>query len=229
MLSVIGAALYALLVVTHNVLPDGQADDIVAGQTHPRHQGVRELRSWGPSLPALVISQRPSPRHPQASERTAGPSYKLAAPDDKMAALETRPEPEPLEWAKVILAARVHSEASVSSSVVRFYRPGIELQVVRRKDGWVQLSDPVTQESGWVFEKYLASIDGPSPTQAATESTAEPLPVPAVLPKSKKPSRSASRGSDDVVIAKSNLRRDRWARRADRRHGFGLFGRFAAR
>ena len=58
-----------------------------------------------------------------------------------------------------------------------FYAPGTDLQVVRREGGWLQVSDPVTQERGWVLEKYLVATDGPSSTQAASlESTAE-LPI----------------------------------------------------
>jgi hypothetical protein len=244
-LSVIGAAIYALLVVTDKVAPEGQPNDIVAGQTQPSHHGVRELRSWGNNLPSLVISQRPSPRHAQqnaasapgpyrehltqsSQEQTVGPNYQPAAPDGKVVVLEAGgPEQEPFEWAKVMLAARVHSEASVSSAIVRFYPPGTELRIMSRKDGWLQLSDPVTQESGWVFDKYLASIDGPSPTQAA-ESNTEPLPALAVSLKPKDRSRSGAFRGDDVV-AKSELRKGRWARRGDRRRGFRLFGRFAAR
>ncbi len=73
----------------------------------------------------------------------------------------------------MVFAAKVHSGASVSSPAVRYYRPGTELQVERREGGWVGVSDPVTQERGWVFEKYLSSIDGPSPIQAAADSTDE--------------------------------------------------------
>jgi hypothetical protein len=237
LLGVVGAAIYALLVVTDNVVPDGQ----LAGQTQPSHQGHRELRSWGTTLPGLVVAQRPSPRHPpqdaaytsgsyrehslQSSDQTAGGPHPASA--DKAAALDTGSKQEALEWAKVMLAARAHSEASVSSATVRFYPPGTELQVVSRQNGWVQLSDPVTQESGWVFEKHLASIDGPDPTPAA-EST-EPLPAPAVLAKSRKQNRSGAVRVSNEDVVKPELRKGRWARRGDRRRGFRLFGRFAAR
>ena len=69
----------------------------------------------------------------------------------------------------MVLAAQTHSQASVSSPTVRFYRPGTKLQVVRREGIWFEVSDPVTQERGWVLGQYLASIDGPTPTQVATE------------------------------------------------------------
>jgi hypothetical protein len=57
----------------------------------------------------------------------------------------------------------MHDQASVSSPTVRFYFPGMDLQVVRREGGWLQVSDPVTEERDWVLEKYLASVDGPVP------------------------------------------------------------------
>ncbi|MGH9340323.1 MAG: SH3 domain-containing protein [Acidobacteriota bacterium] len=130
-----------------------------------------------------------------------------------------------------MLAARVHSEASVSSPTIRFYRPSTELQVVSRENGWLQLLDPVTQERGWVFEKYLVSIDGPSPIQAAMQSTTEPPPAKVAPPKSQKPSRSSKPTvrAGDVEVAKSDRRRGRWARSDDRRRGLGLIGFFRGR
>ena len=183
-LSVMGAALYALLVVTHNVIPADKVEDTFAGQTQLYNPADRDLRSWGSNLPALVISQPPSPQSPQqnadygrspnresqSSERMAGADDRPHASENKLTASEINgAEGDLLEWAKVTLAARVHSEASVSSAIIRFYPPGTVLQVVRRENGWLELLDPASQERGWVFEKYLSSIDGPSATQAAIE------------------------------------------------------------
>ena len=183
-LSVTGAALCALLVVTQNVIPADKVEDTFAGQTQLYNPADRDLRSWGSNLHALVISQPPSPQSPQqnaaygrspnregqSSERMAGVDDRPAASENKLTASEMNgAEGDLFEWAKVTLAARVHSEASVSSAIIRFYPPGTVLQVVRRENGWLELLDPATQERGWVFEKYLSSIDGPSATQAAIE------------------------------------------------------------
>jgi hypothetical protein len=242
-LSLVGAAIYVLLVVTHDVLPSDKAEDTFAGQTQPNHPVGERLSAWGPYLPSslsqkpqapLATFQQPAPLPPQQSEnpsqnseRKPGADYQLAASE----ASESDGEQEPVERAQVALAAEMHSQASVSSPVVRFYRPGTELQVVRREGGWFQVSDPVTQERGWVFEKYLSLIDG-STTQAAMESTTEPLPAKPALPKSKKRTRSAKpavRVLDGVVVAKSDPWSGQWARRGDRRRGFApfMFGPFA--
>jgi hypothetical protein len=127
---------------------------------------------------------------------------------------------EALDWVKVALAATVHTQGSVSSPTVRIYSPGTNLQVVSRENGWLQVSDPATEERGWVLEKYLASVDGPSSTQAAAEPTVKALPAQAV--KSKKRSTSVKR-SKPSFAATSGSRDYRWAQR-DNRRGFRLFG-----
>ena len=61
-LSVTGAALCALLVVTQNVIPADKVEDTFAGQTQLYNPADRDLRSWGSNLHALVISQPPPPQ-----------------------------------------------------------------------------------------------------------------------------------------------------------------------
>jgi hypothetical protein len=123
--------------------------------------------------------------------------------------------------AKLVLAAQTHSQASVSSPTIRFYSPGTELQVVRREGIWLEVSDSVTQERGWVLAQYLSSIESPTPTQIATESTTEPLTLKPATPKSNKRHRSAKHAVHDVVVANADPWNARWARRADRRRGSG--------
>jgi hypothetical protein len=231
-LSLAGAALYA-------VNTPIATQDAVAVQTHPTHPVVRHLRSWGSYLSDLPLSQKPQAPLATYQKPAPLPPQQNAGADDQPAASASGidgSEHEPVEWAKIMLSARVHSEASVSSPAVGYYRPGTELQVVRREDGWVGVSDPVTQERGWVFKKYLSSIDGPSPTQAAMVSTNEselskPTPAKPALPNSKKRSppttptlrvSEATPVSDDVAVTESEPRSGRWAGRGDRRRG-GLF------
>ena len=240
-LSLVGAAIYTALVVTHDFLASDRAEDTFTSQ-RPTNPGVRQLRSWGSDLPALVSSQASLlPLHKPAV--VAGPNEsdpsgysKSAVRSEEKSKVEGTAY-EPIEWTKVILAARVHSEASVSSPTIRFYQPGIALQVVGRENGWLQLVNPASQERGWVLEKYLVSIEGPTLTQTAMDATpknalSEQVTVKPAFTGAKKRNRSAKRaprGSNDVAFAEFNSRNDRWSRRADRRGGLGLFffGRFA--
>ena len=140
---------------------------------------------------------------------------------------------QPVEWAKVAFAAKVHSDASVSSPTPRFYQPGTTLQVVSRQNGWVQVTDPSSGEAGWVFEQYLAPADGLTATQTAMETTSKPVVEPAQTttpPAAKKrvvrAPRPAAHMPDDFASTQFDRR---WERRAERRSGFGMFffGRFA--
>jgi hypothetical protein len=243
-LSLGGAALYTLLVFTHDALQDGKAENTLAVQNQSSHPVAQQLSSWGTYLPSGSPSQKPEsplatsqqaaalpsqPSPSQDSERRPGADHQFAASADKAPAAESDSAKQEPERAKVVLAAEMHSEGSVSSPMVRIYRPGTELQVIGRVDGWFQVSDPVTQERGWIFEKYLSSIESPSLTQAAMESTTtEPLPAKPAL-HSKKRIRSAKSGVR--VVAQSDPWNGRWSGHA--RRGVGLFmfrpfARFAA-
>jgi hypothetical protein len=249
-LSLVGAVLYGLLVVAHNLIGDGKVGGSAAIGTQPNLAVVRRLSSWGSSLPELVISQQAVSTHRQQSGDYVSAAYDDENPNQNSEQTSDAPgpstsdaqstasaiggvKPESIAWAKITLAARGHSEASVSSAIIRFFRPGTELQVVSQNGGWLQLADPSTQERTWVFDKYVSLIDGPNPTQVAVESTTEnnevskPRPSKPVFPSSRKLSRSAKptvQASDDVAAVGLDARGRRWARRNDRRRGgFGLF------
>ena len=177
-----------------------KAEKIYAEQTQANHPSPH-LSSWDTYLPVRKVSKdsklatsQPSTSLPllesdeprQNSER--GAEQPATSPISSSGSDGAEPEPE---LVKVVLAAQTHSQASVSSPTVRFYPPGTKLQVVRREGIWVRVSDPATQEHGWVLTQYLSSIDSPIPTQVATGSTAEPLTVKPASPKSNKRHRSA--------------------------------------
>jgi hypothetical protein len=81
------------------------------------------------------------------------------------------------QWAVVVLAARAHSAASVSSPTVRHYRIGTRLRVSDRKSGWIKVIDPTTSNQVWIFEKYLMlkegsdkQVEGPGQPQRTAQS-----------------------------------------------------------
>jgi len=227
LLSVVGAVLYGLLLFTANDGPDRKADYSLGGRIAPNRPAGRALRSWGSNLPGLVIKQTSDGL---GTEQTARGEGRFDVSQEKLAqatvgsALQAQPQ-----TAKVVLAARVHSEPSVSSPTVRFFSPGTELQVVRRESGWVELFDPAAQERGWVFESYVWSAGDFSRTQTASlreDELAKPNPTNRVVPTSKQLSGSAKAGSQVATkLVASELKRGRWARRGDRGRRLGLFGR----
>jgi hypothetical protein len=70
------------------------------------------------------------------------------------------------EWAEVSVAAKVHTEPSVSAPIVRYYHVGTKLRVLERQAEWTKIVDPVTSKHGWIYGKYLVPKNGSSQLQA---------------------------------------------------------------
>jgi SH3 domain-containing protein len=238
-LSLVGAAIYMALVVSHDQLPTDRAGDSFTRQSSSGPPD-RQLRSWGTDLSSLVSSQGallplrkpgavPGPFETARSQASAGVANAAEAPTLSQSDDTSY---EPIEWAKVMLAAGAHSEASVSSTTLRFYQPGAALQVISRENGWVKVTDPTSREGGWILEQYLVPIDRPTVAQTAMATTAskalsEPTqtkPVPSAKRRTRV--RPAVRVPEAVALTQFD---SRWERRAERRAGRGLFffGRFA--
>lgn len=114
----VGAAIYTLLVITHDALPGGK--DSLNVQTQPNQSVDEHTTSWGVYLSSRSPSQNPqsatsqqSAEFPaqqsdgQNSERKPG-TDQLAASADKATTSESDVmEPEGVEWAKVVLAAQM--------------------------------------------------------------------------------------------------------------------------
>ena len=226
-LGLVGAAIYGAIVLSYDLLPHDQAVDAFASKSLV-HPSDRQLRSWGTDLPALTSSSSQEESVPLRNPATTVTSPSRVA--DLSNAQSDGRAYQAIEWAKVVLAAKVHGDASVSSPTLRFYEPGTALQVVGRQNGWVQVTDPASGERGWVFEQYLVPIDGPTATQTALATAhnrvvAEPA-NPARSAKKVRAARPVARMPRDFAAAQFNRR---WDRRAEHRGGFGLFffGRFA--
>jgi hypothetical protein len=247
-LGLVGAAIYALLVYGHDALKDRNAEITDAGQAQSNHTVGKHFSSWDAYLPTPAVSQNSQSATSQQgtdasqdSERQIDDRHQIAASGDAQTGGRDSSQTVPVEWAKVMLAANLHDQASVSSPTVRSYSPGTNLQVIRREGSWVLVSDPITQEQGWVLDEYLATIGGTGSAQAALESTTEP-PSTKAAAKSKKRSLASNRSKPAVRVSnrKPAFRGSRdvarwdpwnipWAGRVERRRGSQplLIGRFA--
>jgi hypothetical protein len=225
----------------------------------PLPQGERKLRSWGSTLKSLGSDSQgrlAAPQQPSISatlkqealyqsDSAAGNEASQAAPDtDARPVAETAGPAEAVQdaahvaWVKVVHGAKAHSAASISSPITKFYPPGKELQILGRESGWIELLDPATKERGYVFERYLVAIEGPSPSQAVTQASTELAPVKAASKAAAKPqaprlaTKPVQQAVNDVGTARpdddalSGKKRDRAARKEERRERkmFRLFG-----
>ena len=218
-LGLVGAAIYGALVLSsHYLLSRDPAENALAGQSLGNPSN-RQLRSWGTDLPSLASSSSQESALPLTQPAVAPASTSHSASSAAATPQADGTAYQPSEWAKVVLVAKVHGDASISSPTVRFYPPGT--------------ANPTSGESGWVYEQYLSPADGPTATQTAMADTAnkvaaEPARANAVRTSKKrvKASRQAARIPGEFAFARFDRR---WERRAERRGGMGLFffGRFA--
>jgi SH3-like domain-containing protein len=238
-LSLLGAAMYGALLVSHDFLLRDRAKDPSFAQSLG-DASDRRLRSWGSDLPALTnsssqVSSLPL-RTPTATTSAHESSKDPASTAGAVIPSETNLSPElgraaymPPESAKVTIAARAHSAPSISSPIVHFYPRGTALQVLARENDWVQVIDRASGESGWVLDQYLIETEsGGTQTALETSKTTDPMTIKP-MPSARKSARGHKpqvRNTESVALARFDRR---WDRRPQRRGGFGLFffGRFA--
>lgn len=230
-LSLVGAAIYGALLVSHDFL----LRDRAKGPSFAQSLGDasdRRLRSWGSDLPALTnsssqVSSLPTPTATTSAHegsKDLAPTAGAVIPSKELGRAAYMP-PE----AKVTIAARAHSAPSISSPIVHFYPRGTALQVLDRENDWVQVIDRASGESGWVLDQYLIETESGG-TQIALETSkaTDPMTIKP-MPSSRKTARGHKpqvRNTESVALARFDRR---WDRRVQRRGGFGLFffGRFA--
>jgi Bacterial SH3 domain len=228
-LGLVGAAIYGALVLSSDyLLPPDPGETALTGQSLGKPSD-RQLRSWATDLPSLARSSSQELALPSPKPNVTPASSRSASSEAKPTTTQADGTYQPIEWAKVVLAAKVHGDASVSSPTLRFYPPGTQLQVVGRQNSWVQITDPTSRERGWVFDQYLVPADGPATMQTAMAATtsklaAEPARAKRVSTAKNRirAHRPAARTPNKFAFTQFDKR---WERRAARR-GF-FFGRFA--
>jgi len=73
-------------------------------------------------------------------------------------AAQTNPELNEIELLKVNSAANIRSGPSTSAEIIGIAYAGAEVQVASRDSGWVQIIDPWSWRTGWIYSKFLAPL-----------------------------------------------------------------------
>jgi uncharacterized protein YgiM (DUF1202 family) len=71
-------------------------------------------------------------------------------------AAQTRPDLSEIELLKVNSAANIRSGPSASAEIIGIAHAGAEVQVASRYSGWVQIIDPWSSRTGWIYSNFLA-------------------------------------------------------------------------
>ena len=74
-------------------------------------------------------------------------------------AAQTSPDPNKIELLKVNSTANIRSGPSASAEIIGIAHVGAEVQVASRDFGWVQIIDPWSWRTGWIYSKFLAPLE----------------------------------------------------------------------
>jgi hypothetical protein len=89
------------------------------------------------------------------------PAPPPARPHDGGYALGPPPEEPraPAEWMETKSAVDMHAKAEKSSETVKVAGKGLKLRVMARHKKWVQVTDPKTSTTGWIYNRFLTPIE----------------------------------------------------------------------
>jgi hypothetical protein len=128
---------------------------------------------------AELARQWPDARNPlqEAREGTAPPAAEEAGTTGSGAA---SPEPaaqggqlDPIapanpsssgedEWVELSSYVNVRKAPSQTAETLRIAQKGEKLRVVGRESNWVQVTDPATSETGWVYSRFIETARSPA-------------------------------------------------------------------
>jgi SH3-like domain-containing protein len=59
-------------------------------------------------------------------------------------------------------AVDMHAKAQQSSETVRVAEGGVKMRVTARDKSWIQVNDPATSTTGWIYNRFLQPTDPPA-------------------------------------------------------------------
>ena len=69
-------------------------------------------------------------------------------------------EPQvPAEWMVTKAPVDIHAKAEQSSETVKVADKGVKMRVVARDKNWVQVTDPATSTTGWIYNRFLTPAE----------------------------------------------------------------------
>ena len=59
-------------------------------------------------------------------------------------------------------AVDMHAKAEQSSETVKVADKGLKLRVTARDKNWVQVNDPTSSTTGWIYNRFLQPAEPPA-------------------------------------------------------------------
>jgi hypothetical protein len=118
----------------------------------------------GVDIAAVGTDAAPGPDHDPvetASVEQAQPDTAAASAMSEVVPLPTRrPDPgagDGAGWVKPSAYVNLRKSPASSAPVAGVVAKGVRLRVMARKRGWVQVANPATSQSGWIYSGYVES------------------------------------------------------------------------
>ena len=114
--------------------------------------------------PPSALEQTPAATVPKPAEVPVVPVVTTPQPVVEPAAT---PQPSETgaadqEWVEVSSPVNMRSAPTPQSETVNVAEPGKRYQATGRQGSWVQVTDPATSETGWVYARYVAAAEAPN-------------------------------------------------------------------
>ncbi len=134
------------------------------------------------------LQARAEPEEVAAPEKTSKPDTEVVADapsGDAVQSAPTAPQPtapaaivaeeSEADWIKPSAFVNLREGPSSSSAVIGVISKGTKLKVTGRKRRWVQVTNPTTAESGWIYGRYVdgAAGSGRSAKRARAKDTSD--------------------------------------------------------
>ena len=91
---------------------------------------------------------------PPRQTRPHDGAYALGSPADEATASA--------EWMETKTAVDMHAKAQQWSETVKVAEKGIKLRVTARDKNWIQVNDPASSTTGWIYNRFLKPADPPA-------------------------------------------------------------------
>jgi hypothetical protein len=154
--NVIDESTLTIQLVTHDGHVLADTATIVKRAIEPEASAV--LTRTG-AQPMDIQASSEEARQPEAAEKPMMPEASTAdaAP---LSAGNTKAENDDVgaKWVRPSASVNLRKGPSSSASIISVVERGTKLRAIARKKGWVQVSNPVTSEKGWIYAGNVQDI-----------------------------------------------------------------------
>jgi Bacterial SH3 domain len=112
------------------------------------------------SAPKSDATPTPATDAPKPADATVVPA--ASTPKPAVASDPSRTGAIAPEWVEISSPVNMRSGPTPQAEAIRIAEPGKRYQATARQGSWVQVTDPTTSETGWVYARYVATADAPN-------------------------------------------------------------------